>query len=135
MIPLPFRLLARPSLLGLSLTLGGCIVMPRTEMHYDDACDVEYKHITLTAEQVNLASASMQCDSRECAIVLAAQLLAIPVSALISGSIVLVGNTMYWAQHKGACMRAPEPVNPEVPLIPPTSPGGATPTSNAAPQS
>lgn len=91
---------------GLALGLTGCAywVKPKTVTRYDDECEIGFRHMTLTAEQVPLLSTA--CTGAMCGEQAVAQLILTPLSAIVSGSIVLVGNTVYWMQKQGRCERA-----------------------------
>ena len=45
----------------------------------------------------------MRCRNEECAIVLAGVAAISAGSAIVSGSIVLTGNTIHWLEYQGTC--------------------------------
>ena len=89
------------------LALAGCIVLPVTVEGYDSQCQVVTHHMELQAVQIG---AIQHCGNQACAgLVLVAGGLAAG-SALISGSIVLIGNVAYWAERRAGCLAAPVPM-------------------------
>ncbi len=72
--------------------------MPVTTEDYDPDCRVVTHHMTLKVTQLQEIQ---NCNgSNDCAL----EYLAIfGVSAAVSGSIVLVGNVVYWAERRAAC--------------------------------
>ena len=85
-----------------SLALSGCIVTPRTTTHYDSGCAVAHKKVVLTAQQVDLMQ-GRNCGNYDCRGFLMSLLIVSPASAVISSSIAIVGNTMYWVEYKARC--------------------------------
>lgn len=90
--------------------------MPRTTATYDADCHQVRRHITLEAQQVGAIAI---CRSNaECAGLLALYGFASAASAVVSGSIALVGNVAYWLEEQGQCRREgagrPGPVSPTV---------------------
>lgn len=88
-----------------AVLLAGCIVVPETVIAYDARCDVVYKKKTLAVEQVPLGGVGdgMNCDSSCAPLVIA--LAAIPAaSVVVSGSIVVVGNSISWVERQGECL-------------------------------
>ena len=80
--------------------LQGCIVVPRTETVYDEECKTYARHMTLT--QVQLAHFG-SCSGRDCAYVLAAFGAVAAASLVVSGSIAVAHNTVYWVEKQGKC--------------------------------
>jgi hypothetical protein len=74
---------------------------------YDEECELETRRYTLTAEQLKLFQ-NMNCDNDSCkqkfiGEALGAVLL-VPLSAIVSGSIAVTGNTIHWLEEKGKCL-------------------------------
>lgn len=86
-----------------SLVLSGCIVTPSMETRYDPGCALARKTMVLTTQQVNLLQ-GLDCNGGDCGGLLVAMLVVPPASAVVSGSIVLVGNTVFWVEHKARCV-------------------------------
>ncbi len=79
-------------------SLASCVVVPVTTEGYDADCRVITHHMTLKVTQLQELQ---DCSgSNDCAL----EYLAIfGASAAVSGSIVLVGNVVYWAERRAAC--------------------------------
>jgi hypothetical protein len=94
------------------LLLAGCMVVPTTRETYDPACRVMKREVVLQTTQ---ASALSSCEGDQCVAVLAATGLFTAASAVVSGSIALVGNVVYWLEARGQCARVrtvPVPAQP-----------------------
>jgi len=87
------------------LTMGllGCIVKPNFEESYDHQCKITKKKITLSVEEVSEFGARNCRGNHECKAIIVSQFvtagIVLPISAIVSGSIALVGNTIYWLQE------------------------------------
>jgi len=81
--------------------LQGCVYLPETRTWYDDQCQIYSKHMTLRAHQVGAIG---NCVNRDCVGILAIFGAVSAVTAVVSGSIVVVGNTVYWLEQKGKCL-------------------------------
>jgi hypothetical protein len=89
--------------------LSSCMVLPRTFEVYDPDCHVVARHMALQAVQI----ASIQhCANNECAVLIVAVAATAAASAMISGSIVVVGNVVYWFEKQGRCLRDPSDFAP-----------------------
>lgn len=91
------------------LLLCSCVVKPTVTTVYDDDCQITKNKVELTVEQVNTfyqlnCSRSHDCKSQFVGQVVGAAIV-LPLSAIISGSIALVGNTIYWLNEKGRCIK------------------------------
>ncbi len=86
-------------------SLCGCMVKAKTVTRYDDECEIGFRKMVLTAEQIPLFE---ECVKFSCADAVFGGLLVTSASAIVSGSIVLAGNTVYWLQKQGRCERAVE---------------------------
>ncbi|HEY0823298.1 MAG TPA: hypothetical protein VGD76_05870 [Ramlibacter sp.] len=88
---------------GAVLLLAGCVLVPRTVHHYDAECRVTVRHMELQPVQI----ASIQhCANDGCLVLLAAAGATAAASAVISGSITIVGNVVYWLERQGSCRPA-----------------------------
>ncbi|RYY69116.1 MAG: hypothetical protein EOO24_51255 [Comamonadaceae bacterium] len=94
------RLLALPA----ALALQACIFVPRTAEVYDADCHIAARQVRLEAVQVASIGG---CSNEGCALLLAASGVTAAASAVISGSIVVAGNAVYWLEKQGRCVRAP----------------------------
>lgn len=91
------------------LLLGSCVVKPTVTSEYDEKCQVVKKKVELSVEQVQ-AFHQLHCSgNHECKAQFLAQVVGValvfPLSAIISGSIAAVGNTMYWLNEQGQCIK------------------------------
>ena len=86
-----------------SLTLSSCVAYPALVPPIDDSCRLVTREFTLKAKE--FAAVSDRClqslDSCLSEAALGAAIVA--AAAVVSGSIVLVGNTIHWAERKGRC--------------------------------
>jgi|SRR5688572_33204290 len=87
----------------LALLLQGCVFVPRTTTAYDEKCDVDRRQMTLEAAQIGALG---NCRQRDCAYVLVAFGAVAAASLVVSGSIVVVGNAVYWLERQGQCAGA-----------------------------
>lgn len=88
---------------SLVLALSACIYLPRTVEVYDSACHVGARQMTLEATQIGSLG---HCQGQGCAQVLVAMGAVGAASAVVSGSIVVVGNIVYWFEKEGRCAAA-----------------------------
>jgi hypothetical protein len=81
--------------------LQSCIVVPRTVEVYDPDCQVVARHMELEAVQIGYISS---CTNQGCAALIVAAAATVTATAIISGSIVVIGNTVYWFEKQGRCL-------------------------------
>ncbi len=93
------RIVRRATLLAAAL-LAGCVYLPRTTAHYDPQCQVVNKRIEL--EPVQLAAIG-GCSNAGCAALLVAAGVTAVASAVVSGSVMVVGNAVHWLERQGQC--------------------------------
>ena len=94
--------------LSLILLLSGCVFYPRTTDHYDWDCDIHSRRLVLDsasilgrcAEDPHDPYHSYDSDGTVC---LTGFLAVSAGSAIVSGSIVVVGNTVYWLEERAVC--------------------------------
>ena len=101
--------------------LAACIVVPRTIMTYDPACRIVAREMTLQAVQVASIGG---CANQACVTLVAAAAITGLASTVVSGSIAVVGNAVYWIERQGQCQ--PPPAAP-MPIPLPTAPAPAMP--------
>ena len=85
-------------------TLAGCIVLPQTEIVYDPDCKMHTRQVTLQAAYIG---GFQRCAGDGCVAMLAAAGFVTAASLVVSGSIAIVGNVVYWAERQGRCQRPP----------------------------
>lgn len=98
----PVSLLVRSvSLLAIILVClipVGCVFYPKQVPHYDADCKIRNKRLVL--EHGDFKYRGVRCTNQGCI----AALMFIPIEALVAGSIVVVGNTVYWLEKEGRCL-------------------------------
>lgn len=97
------RLLNLTSILAAAAICSACIVVPRTQADYDPDCRIATHRMVL--DTVQLGRINNCSYSRDCvAIVLGLGVTA--ASAIVSGSIAVVGNVVYWNEKRAGCAAA-----------------------------
>ena len=100
--------LCRPARAACACLLAGasaaCIVVPQTRTVYDPECKMHTRQITLEAAYLG---GFHSCAGDGCMAMLAAVGVVTAASVVVSGSIALVGNVVYWIERQGRCPRAP----------------------------
>jgi hypothetical protein len=88
------------ALLSLSLLLCSCVIVPRTTEIYNADC----KYIAKQSELKPVYVAALGgCKDEQCAGLLVFAGAATAMSAVISGSIVMVENIVYWLEKPEDC--------------------------------
>lgn len=85
-------------LLSLALALSACVVVPKVDP--DEANSSGCKTYTRSMKLDVVVTNPGGCGDEYC---LAAYLAVFAGSAIISGSIVLTGNTVHWLEYQGTC--------------------------------
>ncbi|KGJ89427.1 hypothetical protein [Thalassotalea sp. ND16A] len=90
------------------LLLCSCVVKPTVTTEYDNKCQIVKKKVELSVEQVELfeqlnCSGNDECKAEFLGQVVGAAVV-FPLSAIVSGSIAVVGNTVYWLNEQGQCL-------------------------------
>ena len=95
----------------LSAALCSCVVVPKQVGSYDTKCKVATKKIELTMEQID-SFHGLSCSNHDCNIDLVGEIMSSALlttaSAIVSGSIALTGNTLYWLEKQGDCPKTQE---------------------------
>ncbi|MDD4978844.1 MAG: hypothetical protein PHI29_09445 [Gallionella sp.] len=86
----------------LTLLLQSCVFVPITTTKYDQDCHILARHMTM--EPVQIAHLS-SCTNSQCTEFMVVAGLTVAASAVISGSIVIVGNVVYWMEKQGRCLQ------------------------------
>lgn len=89
--------------LVLVLIGSGCVVVPRTDTSYDPDCQVVTHRMVLDTVQVGRIN---NCSYKQDCVAIVAGLGVTAASAIVSGSIALVGNVVYWTEQQVGCKRA-----------------------------
>ncbi len=91
----------KASLLLVLVLLGGCIYLPKTTEVYSPECGTNIKRMSLTSEQ---AGAFLVCNHEACVALLVLAGVVSAASAVVSGSIVVIGKAVYWLENQINCM-------------------------------
>lgn len=103
---LPYPLLAVSAAVALAVMLAGCVVVPQTREVYDPDCRILTRQMTL---ETAVVGGFQHCQGDGCLAMLSAAGAITAASAVVSGSIALAGNVVYWFERQGRCNRVPPP--------------------------
>jgi len=84
----------------LFILLAGCVYVPENSHSYDEKCNVMRKHKVLKLEQ---AIPMTNCSNEACALLMASYGLVTAASFVVSGSVVVISNTVYWLEKPSHC--------------------------------
>jgi len=87
------------------LVLAGCVYAPRTVSVYDPDCQIVTRHMVLDGQQV---AAIARCHNEGCLALLVTMGAVSAVTAVVSGSVVVVGNVVYWFEKRSQCKPLPQ---------------------------
>lgn len=88
--------------LALAALLSGCVYLPRTVEVYDEDCRIQARQMVLELHQVAVFGG---CVNEGCVAMLVTFGAVTAASAVVSGSIVVAGNAVYWFEKRGRCAR------------------------------
>jgi hypothetical protein len=115
---LPSTLLLAGAVAG---ALAGCVVVPVTRDVYDPGCSLMRREVTLEAAVVGQFR---NCSGQECTMLLATLGVVGAATLVVSGSMAVVGNVVYWLEHEANCRRgAPAPPGAPGASAVPAAPG------------
>jgi hypothetical protein len=98
------RLFIRLLSVFLSSALCACIVVPKQVTSYGGSCMLTTRQVELTIEQsIHHINCSNDYCNLDIADELAISAFLFATSAIVSGSIALAGNTLYWLERQGNC--------------------------------
>lgn len=89
--------------LGLAALLvlpAACVVVPQTREVYDAECRMLKRQMRL---ETTVVGSFQSCTGDSCAAMLVATGAVTAASAVVSGSIAVVGNIVYWFEAQGQC--------------------------------
>jgi len=86
----------------IALALQACVFVPRTHTLDDPECQGVQKRMVLESEQVAVMHG---CANNGCLAVLAAAGVITAASAVVSGSIAVIGNVVYWIERRSNCVK------------------------------
>ncbi len=101
-LPRPGRAAVMPSALLLLALQAGCVFAPRTIHVYDPDCQITSRQMILQAEQMPVIG---HCRGEECGAMLVVFGAVSAATAVVSGSIVVVGNVVYWFEKQNNCKK------------------------------
>jgi hypothetical protein len=82
--------------------LQACVVVPRTDAVYDQDCKILRRQMVLEVQQLGSFGG---CANDGCVALLVGFGVVAAASAVVSGSIAVVGNVVYWVEQQGKCNR------------------------------
>lgn len=94
------------SALVAALALQACVVVPRTDSVFDHDCQMQRRQMTLEVQQIGAFGG---CVNDGCVALLVGAGVVAAASAVVSGSIAVVGNVVYWIEQQGRCRPLPAP--------------------------
>jgi hypothetical protein len=97
---------------GLALALQACVVVPQTREVYDPDCRMMKKEVRLESAVVG---SFQDCRGDACVALLVATGAVTAATAVVSGSLALIGNVAYWFERQGRCSRPDATPNPTTP--------------------
>ena len=80
--------------------IASCAYTPKTISVYDENCEIYVRHMELEAHQLE---GIFSCIDEQCISYIVGLGLVTATSAIISGSIVLTGNVVYWFETQNNC--------------------------------
>lgn len=83
------------------MSLCSCIFLPQTTTRYDSDCGVVERHMSLQAYQI---AAFGGCRNEGCVELLVVTGVVSAASLIVSGSVVVVGEAVYWLETKRQCL-------------------------------
>ena len=89
------------ALCGLTALTSGCVYLPETKTVYNAECDVFERRVTLEGYQV---ASVMGCRDEGCVAALVVAGVVSATTAIVSGSVVIVGKVAYWLEKEGHCL-------------------------------
>ena len=101
-MPAPCRLL---TMTLTACALQACIVVPQSRDVYDPDCKTATRQVTLETAYIG---GFQRCAGDGCVAMLAAAGFVTAASVVVSGSIAVVGNAVYWLERQGRCARVRE---------------------------
>jgi hypothetical protein len=87
--------------------LTSCLVLPKVDMNQPVPCPLVTRQVTLDVVQI---AAIESCRGDACLMQLATGSVIFVASAVVSGSVALVGNTLHWIERMGKCAGRESPV-------------------------
>jgi hypothetical protein len=83
---------------------AGCVVVPQWHQVYDPQCGVAMRQITL---EMAVLPGFHRCQGDACVALMVTAGVVTVASTVISGSVAVIGNVLYWAERQTGCPRPP----------------------------
>lgn len=93
---------ASVALMLVAVLLHGCLYFPRSTLVYDRECKTFTRHMVLGAEEIGPFG---HCVNEGCVALLIGTGVVTAASAVVSGSVVVVGNVIYWLERTAPCLK------------------------------
>jgi hypothetical protein len=88
-------------LIGIAiLSIVGCVYTPKIVTVYDEECNVEVRQMELESKQIAALTA---CENDKCAASILGAVMYSMGSVIVSGSIVVTSNVVYWFEKQNRC--------------------------------
>lgn len=86
-------------------TISGCVYIPSESPSHNDDCHLTTHNYHLQSKPILSTNGDFSgCNSRECISVILGGIVVVSASsAILSGSVVIVGNSIHWIEHQGRC--------------------------------
>jgi hypothetical protein len=94
------RALAVAAMALAALALAACVVVPVTRDVYDANCRMMRREVVLEAAVVGQFHS---CAGQQCSALLVALGVVSAATLVVSGSLAVVGNVVYWLEHEANC--------------------------------
>ena len=101
-IHFPARSLRVFTALVIGGAVQGCVFLPHVTTSYDAECQVVAKHVELKPVQIAVLA---ECRNEDCGALLVLAGVTAAGSAVLSGSVAIVGNAVYWLERQGNCAK------------------------------
>lgn len=92
----------RAATAALAVLLSGCVVVPVTRDVYDPDCRLHRREVQLEAAVLGQFHS---CAGQECSVLLVTMGVVSAATLVVSGSLAVVGNVVYWMEHEANCRR------------------------------
>ena len=91
------------------IALSSCAYTPKQIRYYDDECGIISKKFIISKSKLHLFKKRGKCANDECIALALSHVVGSaftgPVSALVSGTVVVAGNTILWLEKKANCRK------------------------------
>lgn len=90
------------------LMLSSCTAYKAKQIQYfDEECGIKSKKYVFAEDQIPLLSKGRKCENEECLKLFLSSVIGKvfvgPISTIISGTVVVTGNTIYWLEKTAKC--------------------------------